>query len=169
MVIERKKVMDMAEKEIDGRGAGNDGQNAKRPAEPKIYASGYFYLSQQINDLRDRMDAKFDRVDTKFEVVHGEIKDLSDKTNTRFESLKKEIDSRFDKVDTKFEVVHGEIKALSDKTDAKFESMRKEMDSRFDKVDEKFDDIHKEIIGIQKWAFGLIVTVIIGFIAVYFK
>ncbi len=123
----------MAEKEIDGRGVGNDGQNAKRPAEPKIYASGYFYLSQQINDLRDRMDAKFDRVDTKFEVVHGEIK------------------------------------ALSDKTDAKFESMRKEMDSRFDKVDEKFDDIHKEIIGIQKWAFGLIVTVIIGFIAVYFK
>lgn len=27
----------------------------------------------------------------------------------------------------------------------------------------------QEIIELQKWAFGLIVTVIIGFIAVYFK
>ncbi len=32
--------MNMAEKEINAGGAGNDGQNTKGPAEPKIYKSG---------------------------------------------------------------------------------------------------------------------------------
>lgn len=134
--------MSMAEKDIVNRAKDEmaaSGDNIP-PQEPRIYESGYFFLSQQINDLRDRMDAKFDKVDTKFD------------------SMRKEIDARFDKVDAKFDVVYKEIKALSDKTDA-----------RFDKVDDKFDGIHREISGLQKWAFALIVTVVLGFVAVYFK
>ncbi|WP_213950750.1 hypothetical protein [Tepidanaerobacter syntrophicus] len=129
--------MDMAEKEINAGGTGNDGQNTKGPVEPKIYESGYFYLSQQINDLRDRMDAKFDRVDAKFE------------------SMKKEMDSRFDKVDAKFEAVHKEIKDLSDKTDLRFEKM----DEKFEKIEDKFD-------ALNKWAVGSVIAVLIGTISV---
>ncbi|WP_213973699.1 hypothetical protein [Tepidanaerobacter acetatoxydans] len=141
--------MSMSEKEI---AAGNDEQRPNEThepkIEPKIFESGYFYLSQQINDLRDRMDAKFDRVDAKFE------------------SMKKEMDSRFDKVDAKFEAVHKEIKDLSDKTDArfdrvdaKFEANRKETDARFDKIEDKFD-------ALNKWAVGSVIAVLVGTISV---
>jgi hypothetical protein len=83
----RKGVMSMAEKEIVNRtkneiAAGGDNIP---PQEPKIYESGYFFLSQQINDLRDRMDAKFDKVDEKFD------------------SMRKETDARFDKLNDKFD------------------------------------------------------------------
>ncbi len=84
----------MSEKEI---AAGNDEQRPNEThepkIEPKIFESGYFYLSQQINDLRDRMDAKFDRVDAKFEAVHKEIKDLSDKTDAKFEKIEDKFDA----------------------------------------------------------------------------
>lgn len=133
--------MGMSEKEI---AAGNDEQRPNETHEPKIYESGYFYLSQQINDLRDRTDAKFDRVDIKFE------------------SMKKEIDARFDRVDAKFDAVHKEIKDLSDKTDARFEAARRETDARFDKLDDKINVL-------QRWAFGIIVTVVLAFVAIYFK
>lgn len=147
--------MSVAEKEIAG---GNGEQRQNETHEPKIYESGYFYLSQQINDVRDRMDAKFDRVDAKFEAVRKEIKDLSDKTDARFDTVHKEIKDLSDKTDSGF-----------DRVDIRLESIRKETDARFDRVDEKFNDIHKEISGLQKWAFGLIVTVVLGFIAIYFK
>ncbi|GLI19379.1 hypothetical protein TSYNTROPHJE_11920 [Tepidanaerobacter syntrophicus] len=64
------------------------------------------------------MDAKFDRVDAKFE------------------SMKKEMDLRFDKANARFEAVHKEIKDLSDKTDAKFE-----------KIEDKFDALNKWAVG----------------------
>lgn len=37
---------DMAEKEIGAKGTGNDEQRPNETHEPKIYESGYFYLSQ---------------------------------------------------------------------------------------------------------------------------
>jgi len=55
-----------------------------------------------------------------------------------------------------------QISALRDNMDLKFESARKENDA-------KFSAIHDEINNLQRWAFGLIVTVIVGFIAIYFK
>ncbi|WP_213951557.1 hypothetical protein [Tepidanaerobacter syntrophicus] len=138
----------MAEKEINAGGTGNDGQNTKGPVEPKIYESGYFYLSQQINDLRNHMDAKFDRVDAKFE------------------SMKKEMDSRFDKVDAKFDMVHKEIKDLSDKTDAKFEAVHKEIKDLSGKTDARFDRIEDKVDNSNKWAIGSAIAVLIGTISV---
>lgn len=107
--------MSMAEKEI---AAGNDEQRSNETHEPKIFESGYFYLSQQINDLRDRMDAKFDRVDAKFEANRKET-------------------------DAKFDMVHKEIKDLSDKTDARFDKV----DARFDRIEDKVDNSNKWAIG----------------------
>lgn len=86
--------MSMAEKKTV---AGSDKQRPNETQEPKIYESGYFYLSHQINGLRDRMDAKFDRVDAKFEVFNREIKDLSNKTDARFDK----VDARFDSIENK--------------------------------------------------------------------
>ncbi|MDD4569781.1 MAG: hypothetical protein PHE70_06610 [Tepidanaerobacteraceae bacterium] len=135
--------MSMAEKEITSKTEieiAASGDNIP-PQEPKIYESGYFYLSQQINDLRDRMDAKFDRVDA------------------RFESMKRDTDARF-------EAVHKEIKDLSDKTDARFdkvdaklESMRKETDARFDGIEDKVDNLNK-------WTVGSVIAVMVGTISV---
>ncbi|GAQ24539.1 hypothetical protein TSYNT_5386 [Tepidanaerobacter syntrophicus] len=139
---------DMAEKEINAGGTGNDGQNTKGPVEPKIYESGYFYLSQQINDLRNHMDAKFDRLDAKFE------------------SMKKEMDSRFDKVDAKFDMVHKEIKDLSDKIDAKFEAVHKEIKDLSGKTDARFDRIEDKVDNSNKWAIGSVIAVLIGTISV---
>ncbi|WP_213974966.1 hypothetical protein [Tepidanaerobacter acetatoxydans] len=126
--------MSMAEKEI---AAGNDEQRSNETHEPKIFESGYFYLSQQINDLRDRMDAKFDRVDAKFEANRKET-------------------------DAKFEAVYKEIKDLSDKTDARFDKV----DERFDKVDERFEKIEDKFDALNKWAVGSVIAVLIGTISV---
>lgn len=148
--------MSMAEKEI---AAGNDEQRSNETREPKIYETGYFLLSQQINSLRDSVDAKF-------ETTRKEIKELAEKTDMKFDTVYKDIkalsdktDARFDRFDAKFAEVHKEIKDLSDKTDARFEAARKEADARFDKLNDKVD-------GLQRWAIGSVIAVIVGTIGV---
>lgn len=184
--------VEKAKKEI---ASSNDNQNK----EQKITDIGYLYLSQQMNNMmqmlnefRNNIEIRFDnqrqefkseiktlsdKVDTRFEEVEAEVKTLSDKAETdtrfnkvddRFDKVDKKfdkVDERFDKVDERFGEVRTEIKTFSDKTD-----------SRFDRIDTKFDDVYgeireirKEISGIQRWAFALIVTVILGFVAIYFK
>jgi len=93
--------MSMAEKEIMNKTKNEIAASEDNipPHEPKIYESGYFYLSQQINDLRDRMDAKFDKVDEKF----SKIDEKFDKVDEKFDSMRKEIDARFDKLNDKFD------------------------------------------------------------------
>ena len=146
---------------------------------PKVTDIGYLYLSQQINNLmqmqnefRNNMEIRFDNLRQE---LKSEIKALSDKTdarfeaqaksfnqrfetqakivNEKFESLEKSIDEKFDKVDMKF-----------DKIDAKFDKI----DERFEKIDEKFDEMHRklkiETNGLQRWAFGLLITIILGFV-----
>lgn len=83
--------MSMAEKEIVNKTKNEIAASEDNipPHEPKIYESGYFYLSQQINDLRDRMDVKIndlrDRMDVKF-----------DKVDEKFDSMRKEFNDKFD-------------------------------------------------------------------------
>lgn len=109
--------MSMAEKEITNKTkseiAASEDNNIS-PREPKIFESGYFYLSQQINDLRDRMDAKFDKIDEKF----SKIDEKFDKVDAKFDSMRKETDARFDKIDARFEKINEKLDKFSDKIDS---------------------------------------------------
>ncbi len=204
--------MENAKKEI---ASSNDDNQT-----PKITDFGYLYLSQQINslmqmqnefrnnmeirfdnlrleikseikNLSDKTDAKFDEIskenkslsdktDAKFDEISKENKNLSDKTDAKFETLSNKtsanINALSDKTDLKLNEVNRDIKNLSDKTDAKFNALDLKInalsdktDAGFDKVDLEVKEIRKEINGLQRWAFALIITVIIGFVTIYLK
>ena len=60
------------------------------------------------------------------------------------------IDARFDGVDARFEAV-----------EAKFEAMDSKLEAKFDKVENKINTF-------QMWMFGIVITMLIGFISLFF-
>ncbi|MGI6484843.1 MAG: hypothetical protein GX759_00740 [Thermoanaerobacterales bacterium] len=130
------KDVDKAKSEV---ASGKDEDNR---AEPKVYESGYFLLSQQINSLRDSMDSKFEY--------------MRKETDTKFSDLRKEMDLKFNKVDERFD--KADLKF--NKVDEKFDGVNKEIKD----INKEIKDIRKEIGYLQRWSVALIITVILGFL-----
>lgn len=128
--------VDKAKREV---ASGKDEDNQ---TEPKVYESGYFLLSQQINSLRDSMDSKFES--------------MRKENDMKLSELRKEMDVKFDKVDERF----NKIDVKFDKVDQRFVKI----DAKFDEVYKEIEDVRKEISGLQRWSFALIITVILGFV-----
>lgn len=127
--------------------SSNDNQNK----EQKITDIGYLYLSQQINNLmqmlnefRNNTEIRFDNQRQEFK---NEIKALSDKTDARFAEMRKETNARFNGVDKKFDRV----------------------DTKFDNVYSEIKEVRKEISSLQRWSFAILISVVLGFVAIYFK
>lgn len=89
--------VDKAKREV---ASGKDEDNQ---TEPKVYESGYFLLSQQINSLRDSMDSKFESMRKENDMKLSELRKEMD---VKFD----EVDERFNKIDAKFDEVYKEIK-----------------------------------------------------------
>ncbi|MHA1584437.1 MAG: hypothetical protein ACTSWL_04225 [Promethearchaeota archaeon] len=87
--------------------------------------SGVVATREDIKDLIQEMDKRFEVVDKRFEAMQKQM-------DKRFEAMQKQMDKRFDAVDKRFEVV-----------DKRFEAMQKQMDKRFDAVDKRFDAVDK--------------------------
>lgn len=100
-----------------------------------------FHILQALRGFEDRVAARFDAQDVKFEA--------------RFASL----DAKIDALDTKFET---KIDAL----DTKIETLDTKFDRKFDSVTTRIDtlgsDLRREISGLRYWTWGAILTVLIA-------
>jgi len=79
------------------------------------------WTDDRLDDLANRMDRGFDRVD-------ADIRELRTETKSEFALFRTEVDRRFDKVDERFDKV----------------------DESFEKVDEKFERVHGRLDSIQR-------------------
>ncbi len=77
--------------------------------------------------LEDRVDARFEAVDVRFEA-------FEQKVDARFEAFEQKVDARFE--------------AFEQKVDARFEAFEQ-------KVDARFDSVHSEIHGLREALHGL--------------
>lgn len=134
--------MDVTKKEL---AVGND---EDRRAEPKIYETGYFLISQQIVSFKDSIDNKLDAI----------RKDI----DVKFSDARKETDAKLTEI-------RKEVSDARQETDAKLSEIRRETDTRLSEVRKEISDVREGINVLQRWAFGIIVTVVLGFVAVYFK
>jgi archaellum component FlaC len=117
------------------------------------------WTDDRLDDLANRMDHGFDRVDkdirdlrveTKSDIaqLRGEMKERFDKVDERFDK----VDERFDKVDERFDRVDARFERIEDKFD--------KVDARFERIDGRLDSIQH---AIALGAIGLTSGVIAGF------
>jgi archaellum component FlaC len=86
------------------------------------------WTDDRLDDLANRMDRGFDRVDK-------DTRELRAETKSEFALVRGAMCERFDKVDARF-----------DKVDARFAGV----DARFEKVDARFEQIDARLYSIQR-------------------
>ena len=79
------------------------------------------WTDERLDDLTERMDRGFDRVD----------RDLR--------GLRTEMDTRFERVDR-------DVHDLRNEMDGRFEKFESAVDSRFDRVDDRLDSVQRSIL-----------------------
>jgi len=146
---------------------------------------GYFFLAQKIDSQTDniRQEIKTDINNLKQEVksdinnYRHEIK--TDMNNIRQE-MKEDINSFRKELKTDINDLRQEIKTdmnnIRQGMKEDINSLRKEvdtnnleMDSRLTKVYEEIQVLKKDNDELKKWAFALIISVVLGFVSIYFK
>ncbi len=95
----------------------------------KYFESRFDFLQHQINELRQGQKDLEDRMNLRFEQVHGEIKEFKETVDKRFE----QVDKRFDQVDKRFEQI--------DKRFEQIERRFEQVDKRFEQVDKRFEQM----------------------------
>jgi hypothetical protein len=63
------------------------------------------WTDERLDDLANRMDRGFDRVDK-------DIRELRAETKAEFKLFRGEVEERFDKIDERFERVHGRLDSI---------------------------------------------------------
>ena len=104
-----------------------------------------FHILQAIRGFEDRVAARFDAQDAKFEVRFASLDATIDALDTKLET-------KIDALDTKFET---KIDALDTKFDRKF-------DSTTTRIDTLGSDLRREISGLRYWTWGAILPVLIA-------
>jgi len=84
----------------------------------------------EFRDFRTEMNARFDKVDNRFDKFEGEV-------NNRFEKFEARVDNRFDKFEAKVDDRFGKFEA---RVDDRFEKFEARVDDRFEKFEAKVDD-----------------------------
>jgi predicted nucleic acid-binding Zn-ribbon protein len=91
----------------------------------------------EFRDFRAEMNARFDKVDDRFEKLDTKVDD-------RFGKLDTKIDDRFAKLDEKIEKLGARVNDRFEKLEAKFEDrfvkMEAKFEDRFAKMEAKFED-----------------------------
>jgi chromosome segregation ATPase len=101
------------------------------------------WTDDRLDDLANRMDRGFDRVD-------ADIRELRTETKSEFALLRGEICERFDKIEGQFGSRFDQLKAETDGRFDKVDERFDKVDKRFDKVDEKFERIDLRLDSIQR-------------------
>lgn len=115
----------------------------------KISETAYFYLSQQINDLRDRTDSKS-------ELLRAELKQ-------EINSVKTELNQKIDSVRNELKQ---EIDSVKNELDQKIDSIRNELKQEILTLNNKFEQLHSEVNQIRESAHQTNVMIIVTLIAV---
>jgi dsDNA-specific endonuclease/ATPase MutS2 len=115
----------------------------------KISETAYFYLSQQINDLRDRTDSKS-------ELLRAELKQ-------EINSVKTELNQKIDSVKNELKQ---EIDSVKNELDQKIDSVRNELKQEIITLNNKFEQLHLEVNQIRESAHQTNVMIIVTLIAV---
>ena len=115
----------------------------------KISETAYFYLSQQINDLRDRTDSKS-------ELLRAELKQ-------EINSVKTELNQKIDSVRNELKQ---EINSLKTELNQKIDSVRNELKQEILTLNNKFEQLHSEVNQIRESAHQTNVMIIVTLIAV---
>lgn len=126
------------------------------------------WTDDRLDDLANRMDRGFDRVD-------ADIRELRTETKSEFALVRGEICERFDKIEgqfsSRFDQQKDETDSRFDKVDSRFDQQKRETDTRFDKVDLNFARIEGRLDSIQyaivMLAIALTTASIAGFVAIF--
>jgi chaperonin cofactor prefoldin len=84
----------------------------------------------EFRDFRAEMNARFDKVDDRFDKFEGEV-------DNRFEKFEARVDNRFDKFEAK---VDDRFERFEARVDDRFERFEARVDDRFEKFEAKVDD-----------------------------
>lgn len=122
------------------------------------------WTDDRLDDLANRMDRGFDRVDkdirelraetkSEFALVRGEMCERFDKLEGRFESRFVQVEDRFDKIEGRFESQFEKVEGQFEKVEGQFERVDARFDkveSRFDKIDARFDRMDARFESMQR-------------------
>ena len=101
-------------------------------------------LIRLITDFREDMNARFERVDRRFDELRGELVSEMDarfaQVNRRFE----DVDRRFEKLELKLML---EIKKVDDRLGEEVLWGRRELRTRLDKVEREIDELKRRSSG----------------------
>jgi len=106
---------------------------------------------EQIDKRFEQIDKRFEQIDKRFDLLHQEVNQLRDEMDRRFELVQKEMDRRFElieeKMDRRFELIE-------EKMDRRFELLQKEMDRRFEvlqkEMDRRFEEEKRERLDMKR-------------------
>lgn len=103
------------------------------------------YLVQQLNNMDARWETRFSKVETRFT-------ELENKFESRFVELEKKFDGRFTELDNKYE--------------NRFTRIETEMGTLRQAIGVLREEMHREFRSVQRWSFGTIAAVVVGFVGV---
>ncbi|MCR4432152.1 MAG: apolipoprotein A1/A4/E family protein [Tepidanaerobacteraceae bacterium] len=126
----------------------------------KISETAYFYLSQQINDLRDRTDSKSELLRAE---LKQEINSVKTELNQKMDSVRNELKQEIDSVRNELKQ---EIDSVKSELDKKIESVRYELKQEILTLNNKFEQLYSEVNQIRESAHQTNVMIIVTLIAV---
>lgn len=114
------------------------------------------YLVQQLNNMDARWETRFSKVETQFT-------ELEKKFESRFAELEKKFEGRFAELEKKFE---GRFNELDNKYENRFTRIETEMGTLRQAIGILREEMLREFRSVQRWSFGTIAAVIVGFVGV---
>ena len=105
-------------------------------------------LLQYVHNRREKEDIerKIDKLDQKVDVVKNDLEKKIDKLDQKIDTVKSDLEKKID-------TVKNDLEKKMDK-----------LDNRMDRLEDKFDILGAKFDSLNKWAFGLVVVLIVGFI-----
>ncbi|GEA19268.1 hypothetical protein [Moorella sp. E306M] len=103
------------------------------------------YLVQQLNNMDARWETRFSKVETQFT-------ELEKKFESRFAELEKKFEGRFNELDNKYE--------------NRFTRIETEMGTLRQAIGILREEMLREFRSVQRWSFGTIAAVIVGFVGI---
>ena len=80
---------------------------------------------------------------------------------------KEDIERKLDKLDQKIDTVKNDLEKKMDKLDQKIDTTRVELEKKIDttrvELERKIDKVDQKVDTLNKWAVGLFLTLVIGF------
>lgn len=109
------------------------------------------WTDERLDDLNAKVDRGFDRVETEIRSqrhefrsgiasVREEMNARFDRVDAKFESTAADVNARFDKIDARFDSTATDVNARFDRTAA-------DVNARFDKIDARFDALNRTLLG----------------------